>query len=517
MATGQITGQQFTQILIKQDPNWDREILRDIRPSNADLVGFYETGAFDAFTGVEHTFDRAKTVFPNVTAAWDRTATGSCIGTPCDFEYNRIGMGYERRSYFLEEQRWATDLFCFDQIMTANRAKESFSNLIDNTLRPATRWITTDYLMKRAADYAGKKWVASAALINAGTDDFTFTWDAGGYVYLNTSAEPTSKITPQMLQRRLDDQYLLGAIDASTDEFGTLQLQTDKETFRGLCQEDPYLKEMWRFSEFPMASKQYFKYGLRGQVGDFLVKVLHFPLRFDKVSTNRFQVVLPYKNVDVTEGIGAVPNPQYQKAQYQFSLINHRKALKVMPFKDGRVNPEMPFMTRDYGGKWQFVQNNLGADQNGRAIENMLMNKGKFVGEFKLAIKPERPEWLELIFHKREPACIADIAVCNPDPGYPAQVYTSSNDVCTPEALTFTPTQMSGGGYQINANTISCNDVPIVHAQVGSAGTLTLAALVSSLTTNAGTLGTWAVVSGSTTQIQLTGSTCSKVILPFVA
>ncbi len=94
------------------------------------------------------------------------------------------------------------------------------------------------------------------------------------------------------------------------------------------------------------------------------------------------------------------------------------------------VNPEMPFSSRNFGGKWQFVMDNLGAGSDGCVIENKRRNKGQFIGDFKLAIRPEYTEFANVFFHKREPACVPCIATCNPDPGYPAQVYDSSNTPC---------------------------------------------------------------------------------------
>jgi hypothetical protein len=94
----------------------------------------------------------------------------------------------------------------------------------------------------------------------------------------------------------------------------------------------------------------------------------------------------------------------------------------------------MPYSSRNFGGKWQFVMDNLGADANGVPIENKRRNKGQFIGDFKLAIRPQYTEFCEAIFYKREPSCVIAIDTCGTDPGYPTQAYESCNEACDEQA-----------------------------------------------------------------------------------
>jgi hypothetical protein len=150
----------------------------------------------------------------------------------------------------------------------------------------------------------------------------------------------------------------------------------------------------------------------------------------------RFQVVLPYINQPSSGAGGAAGlkddvNPSFQAALYCWSYIWHRKALQVLVSDATPVNPEMPYSSRNFGGRWQFVMDNLGADVNGQPIENKRRNKGQFIADFKQAIRPQYTELSELIFHMREPACVVQIVPCSADPGYPAQTYTSDPVDCT--------------------------------------------------------------------------------------
>jgi hypothetical protein len=537
MATGNVIScKQFASFLVSQEPVYDKEVLKDVRPFDG-LIGYYNTGSFDAYSGTTHRFDRFNSVFPNVTGAWETSTGDSCVGQPCDPSENKIGWGYTRSNYSLEKQAWGSDILCFDQIMTKTKAKEHFRQIIDDVLRPATNWITTYYLQRKAMELSG--YTASgisggAFACKAGLPAISFSWVGAGYTTLrvldSASAAVTAAslglLTPDILRSRVTRQYFLGAIQAGKEGYDSLQLHTDKETFRYLAKSNSQLTDSWRFGEFAPAAKEFYKFGFMGFVGDFMVKVLQFPLRFNATATaGNYTLVLPYKNVAASEGIRSEFNADYDRAQFQISYINNPRALRVLPFRPEAVNPNMPFMVRDYGGRWKFATNDLGADCSGRPIDNSRGNKGKFIADFQLAVKPEHPEWLEAIFHKVNGACPVIIAGCAADPGDPAQNYNSTNAVCNP-TIQFTATPVIGGtNFVLNANTsILCNDNYITSAAINAAN---VAALVVDLQTVwdaefGSAAGTWSVVSGNVIQLASSafGTTtevvpCTNVTLEF--
>lgn len=517
MATGNfISCKSFASFLVSQEPVYDKQILSDVRPFDG-LIGYYETGAFDAYSGTTHTFDRFNSVFPNTTTEWASTNGGSCVGTPCDQDEAKIGWGYTRRTYSLEQQSWGSDLLCFDQIMTKTRAKEHYRQIIDEVLRPATNWIMTAYLQRKAFELAGKR-----ICVATGLPEWNFTWDAGGYVYLNVTnasgggaLSPTGRLTAEILRTQIKPLYAVGAVQAGKEGFENLQLHTDIDTFRYLGKEAPTLYDAWRFGEFGPAAKEFYKYGFTGYIGDFMVKCLQFPLRFNKVADGRFQQVLPYTNEAATEGIRSVYNTAYDNAQYQISVINNPRALKVMPFKPEAVNAQMPFMVRDYGGKWQFVTNDLGADCNGRPIDNSRGNKGKFIADFRLAVKPQRDEWLVALFHKVDKPCVTIIDVCNSDPGYPAQDYNSANTPCD-SVVEFTAVQSDGGTYDIAVGGITCDgNVVTMGGAISEADIGDLVTAIQAVWDAEGLAGDWTVEDETAGTIQLTGGTCTDVSIAF--
>lgn len=442
---------KFTQFLVDQLPRYDKLILESIRPMDG-WIGHVSTGTFPANSGTSLYQDRFENVWPDVTKKWDTVAVTACLGTPCDKTEHNIGWGSTRLNYGLEEQSWQTPLLCFDQLMHITAAKDQFRQIIGKILKPATSAIQSSFLRKRALFWAKTKWVANATMA-----EFAYTWLAVGdsEAYLLTNQMPTSKLTPQMLQRRVNPLQLVGYF--GTTPFGEadspplIELVSDLETCWELDHlanvgatpgsNKPTVSGNWRFEQWDAANK-YWRYGFSGKVGNYAVRVDPMQMRFNYVGASgnatypyKFQLVLPFRNVASSgaggeAGLKSEPNPDYQLAQYRMSFIWHKKAMECLVADASPINPQMPFSSRNFGGQWQFVMDNLGADINGCVIENKRRNKGQFIADFKMAIRPLYTEFAEAIFHKGEPACVLVVDTCNADPGYPTQDYSSANEPC---------------------------------------------------------------------------------------
>lgn len=441
----------FTQLLVDEQPHYDKYILETIRPTDG-WIGHVATGTFPNGQGVSLYQDRMEVVFPDTTKKWNDVQYTDCLGTPCDQNMNVIGWGASRIQYSLEQQVWQTPLLCYDQEMHVSHAKENWRQIIQDILTPATSAIQSNFLRKRALYWAKKKWVA-----NGNMSEFAFQWVTTGdaEVYLLTNQIPTSKLTPQMMQRRVNRLLMEGYFGKQPfKEMGNMPLiefVTDVNT----CWEldhlatslvanngAPTVANNWRFTQWDAAS-QYWRYGFSGQVGNFAARVDPMQLRFQLVTTSsgvagypyKFQVILPYRNVASSGAGGAAGlkdeyNPDYETAQYRLSFIWHNKAMEVLVSESKSINPQMPFMSRNFGGKWQFLMDNLGSDVNGCVINNMWRNKGLFASWFKQAARPLFTEFAEAIFHKGEPACITTVDTCAAPNGYQAQTYSSANSNC---------------------------------------------------------------------------------------
>jgi hypothetical protein len=518
-STTNITAQAFSNFLLQETPNFDPMIERDIRPEFSDTLGYFDTESWDPYTGVTHTLDRFKAVQADPTILWNPTPEGSCTGAPCDPQPNEIGWGSQRYTFSRTQLSINTPVLCFDAIMQRNKAVEHMEQVISEVLMPATRLEQSYFNMRQILNLADDKLCVAAG----GITPFTFNWDAGGYVYLNTSQDPAGILTSQILRTQANKQYFLGANteNSAGTQWNPMDLMTDIDTFHYLSVEDPILQGAWRFGEFSGKAEEFYKYGFRGYVGDYLCKTLFSPLRFNKVSAGRYQLVLPYVNQAVTEGIGDTYNTAFDNALYQMSFKTHRKAIRIMPFRASPVNAKMPFRIRDYAGQWFWANSDLPQIVNGNVvgtIPNPRGNKGMFIGDFDIGVRPSHTEWLQVWFHQRQPPCVQIISTCATDPGYPTQTYSMANVDCLQEIeIQITEVLGAGQSWRIAANAITCNGDAVTHGAVSGN---TLAALVNSLNANVSSLGTWSVVTnipaGTNPQnyvIMLTG-TCQSLGFP---
>jgi hypothetical protein len=258
-----------------------------------------------------------------------------------------------------------------------------------------------------------------------------------------------------MLQRRFNPLMLRGYAGENpfkeTSPF--IELCTDMDTCWELdhlggqqgvgVSDSPNVLGNWRFTNFDESTK-YWRYGFSGQIGNYMTRVDPMNLRFNFVQDRgagaapnryRYQIVLPYVNSITTgaggaAGIGSDENGDFDRAQFCISQIHHKKGMELLVPDAKPLNPELPFGHRDFGGKWQFVMDNLGADQAGQVIQNKRRNKGQFIADFVYYVRPMHYEFMEVFFHRREQFCIPEIANCSPDPGYPAQNYQSGLPGC---------------------------------------------------------------------------------------
>jgi len=495
----------FPQFLVDQTPKFDELIMEDIRPSDGWLLNV-STGTVPTGTPVEITQDRFRHVFPNTTKSWRKVnanGAGCFAQGPCDPQEHQIGWGADRLTYFAEAQEWATPLLCYDQDMHISHAEQHISQIVNEILRPATTSISSNFLRKRALAWAKKKWVA-----NKYQPSFTYTWTLGGpnsdeEIYFDCNVAPGNVylLVPQMLQARFSELMRrgYGGKNPFVETAPFVELVTDMDTCWSLDKlggsagvgGTPSVSGNWRFTEFS-AANAYWRYGFSGQVGNFMVRVDEMGLRFNFVydlgniasgNRYRYQVVLPFRNGITTgaggaSGLGSDANPDFDKAQYSISFIWHKKAMELLVPTAGAMNNETPFGHRDFGGKWQFVMDNLGADSNGNVIGNKRRNKGQFIADFRYYVRPLHTEFAEAIFHKRQQFGIPEIATSQIDPGYPAQEYNSSLPTCPlggtgswPSTVTAIPTIGSVSFPQILTDTfefVPNTNPPSVTAPSGS-------------------------------------------------
>lgn len=506
--------QQFTNLLVTQLPVYTDEILRDIRPTDG-LLGHISSGQWDPFSGTTQTKDRFRNVKANVTKRWEPINDASCEDAPCDPTEHEICWGWDRTTFTQERQSWRSQMLCFDQMISATKAVEHIEQIVGEVLRPATSDIGSFYVRKKSLDLAGNKLLANNTM-----SPFTWTWNPVGdsEVYATPSAFPTSKLTPEMIQRQLPRMRNRGYFGKWTndpfwggyDQFA--ELLTDDDTVWELDKlaSNQRISDLWRFNMWDAAHK-YYEYGMGGQIGNYMTHVDPFALRFNRVGS-QLQLVLPFRNDPATVGLGSDDNPDYHDAQYQISFIWHRFAWRLKVQQLQSINAMMPFLVRGLNGQWNFAIDDLGADCNGRPIANYRKNKGFFYADFRWGAEPLHTEWLTAILHLREPKVIYEVSPCATDPGYPEQEYNSACDGCDTSFLfSLVGSAQEDGSYVLAENTVSCGSEPIENGAIDAAS---LAALVIALNADGalGAIGTW-VADGN--DLRLNDATC-RPNLPWV-
>lgn len=462
-----LTSEQYSDFLLTQLPIYSQPILRDVRPTDM-LSAHISSGQWDPFSGVQQYVDRFRNVQPNTTAKWEDVTDAAC-STPCDPPMHEICWGWERVQYGQKFQSWRSQTLCFDQMISATKAVEHTAQIVSDILRPASARITSDFARRENLNNSRYLKLADATM-----SDFTYSWetDGGQEIYMTTNGTPTSLVTPEMLQRQVQLLRNNGYFGAQTnDPFwggydSLIEFITDDDTAWNLDKiaTNVRISDQWRYQVWT-AAHEYFKYGMGGQLGNYMIHIDPFPLRFNRVSENRFQRVLPYRNDPTTVGIGSEVSEDYLNARYQISTIFHRFAWQLQTQRMESVNPLMPFMVRDLGGTWNFATNDLGADCNGQPIANFRKNKGFFWADWRLAAKPQHTEWQMSIFHQRELRPIYVVAPCGADPGYPTQDYNSACDNCDTDYTFFSPALT---GTQSMSATLANGDATVTVADTST-------------------------------------------------
>jgi hypothetical protein len=445
----------YYDYLFDRSPHFDDDILKDWFPTDDAWIGQVQTLSWDAFTGTQHVYDRIHVGAPDMSQTWAQfdTTEGNFIGyqdglaakscTQATWNEIAVGWGSERKTYSRYKQSYTTNPLFFDQINTRAKAKEQMSEFIKG-VKEMTKMIQSDYLRTASLFFSDALYVCGSgagtpgqtpvALSTANFMGQALEVDIGGIANL-----PTSELTVQYLQRFYEPLQYEGYFKSKYVPNGTFKLITDPLTSQQLVQMNPSLADKWKFETFQKGG-ELFKYGMSAGIGNFGIAWDGFPMRFYWGNSGRLRRVWPYTNVPTTIGVKRKVASEYILAPYQISQIWHPEAMKRLVPSLQSVHPDMPFLTRDLAGKWQFLGGNRdktivvrSVDTNGNATQTIVDNKRGNIGllwaDFENAIKFERPELIRNILHQREPGCVTDLPACSVAPAYVTQRW-SANDLC---------------------------------------------------------------------------------------
>lgn len=507
-----ISCKKFTDYLVRRAEHFDTDIIRDITPTQG-WVGHVSTGMFPPGDGVTRQFDKFHRVYPDLSEEWADHHAGHCVGTPCDPTETEICFGYTQEEYRLQEKSFKTQLFCFDLILSADRAKEQFGHLV-GILRDATSIIMSDRMRVEAFRISQRKVVSFGA---AAVEPFTYV-STGNLITMTPTVLPTGILTVEALQRFVQPLILEGYGGTNPLPAQMFEFVTDFETAWNLREGNPNLTNSFQFTDFAQGGKLY-KYGITDAVGNFGIRIDPTPLRFLEDAGVLYRV-FPYQNQAAAGGYGGagiqgVVNDDYIDAPIQVDHIWHRMSMKSLVRDTMQINPAMPFAQRDFGGKWQFVMDNLGTDGKGCVIENKRRNKGMFIADFALATKPERPEWAVSIMHLRQRSCPKKVTVCTEFVAatFQAQNYSSACEPCV-EVHNFGVWPCAQGQtMNVVANTATCNGAIISHE--GATGIASVSQYIDWLNATFGELGVFTL--NTDDEIVFTSSICWSFTLPTTA
>lgn len=430
----------YFDYLFDRSPHFDEDILVDWFPTDDAWIGQVMTGQWDAFTGTTHVYDRVHIGFPDLSQAWPvfDTQDSNCVTGACAPNEICVAWGSTRLSYNRERQSYTTNVLCFDQIDTRAKAKEQFAQIVRG-IKEITKMVQSDYLRVAAFTKCNTLYIAGAGLNSIPITPAMFTGQAVTVNIGGSANLPTSTLTAQYLQRFYEPLQFAGYFKGKYVPNGMFKLITDPITSQQLVQANPSLISNFKFTDFQKGG-ELFKYGMSAAIGNYGIAWDGYPMRFYwNPNAGVLQRVFPYVNVAATIGIQAQPAIEYQNAPYQIDFIWHPEAMRRLVPSLTSVHPEMPFLTRDLGGKWRFTGPESDAlviksPQTGDVctIDNKRRNQGLWFADFENAIKFERPEIVRVILAQRDPGCVTDLPSCPTAPPYVIQNFQDWNPLCQP-------------------------------------------------------------------------------------
>lgn len=430
----------YFDFLFDEAPHFDKDLLKDWFPTDDAWIGHVATMPWDSFTGTNHVYETTHVQFPDLSQTWQPfdTQDSQCVNNSCTPSSITVGWGAEIKNYSRVRQSYSTNVLCFDQINTRAKAKMQLAEIVKG-IKNVTKWVWSDYNRVNSLQLADVINICGSALATVNIGTTTFVGNLTKIVLGSDSLLPTSMLTIQYLQRFYEVLQGNGYFKSKYVPAGIMKLITDPISANQLCEQNPQLISGFKFSDF-VRGGELFKYGMSKGIGNFGISYDLFPARFYPANDGKGTLlrVWPYVNTPTTIGSKAVVNPQWLVAPIQYSCIWHPEAMRRAVPKLTSVHPEMPFLTRDLGGKWQFT----GPESDSFVvtdpvsgttcvIDNKRRNQGLFWSDFETGYRYEYPVWKACILHLREPGAVTDSPPCSVAPSYVTQSFASYNPVCT--------------------------------------------------------------------------------------
>lgn len=428
--------------LAAQTPVFDEMFLKDWKPLDSPVLGRHQTSVWDQGTGDTHYFDRIEIGQPDLTSRWQRIDAGECEDA-CTPPRVNVAFGTTRDSYYMEQFRLQSQLFCLTQLRYNTKPGEQISKIYAG-LKKIPQIYSSDFLRVHAFD-------KSPAVQICGDDFATFTPDitpddgsapnvAGQLNTVVLGSLPTSELTWNYLDYLSTNLGLEGYSEAGSGlPDGMYNLITDPRTWFRLTNGNPSMKDMMALGDPQSASALYkIGQGVQKPFGNYAPTLDKQPIRFQLISGTTLNRVYPYYNVATDTGIRRVVNPAYVNARYQLSFIWHPKAIRLFTPDFKKMHEMVPSVNSSLFGSWKFI-NNQGAmiyempDGTSCTKNNDEQLWFYWLCALELGFKYEYAEFIYPILHLVDGSgkdSTVDSPVCGSAPAYVEQVTSNDPTVC---------------------------------------------------------------------------------------
>lgn len=427
--------------LAAQTPVFDKMFLREMKPMDSPVIGRHQTEAWQDGTGDTHFFDRIHVGQPDLTGSWQRINAGECEDA-CSPPRVHVAFGTERNSYYKEQIRLVSQLFCLTQLRHQTNPAAQIAEIY-RSLKKIPDIYNTDFMRVHAVDFAPTVQIA-------GSDFATFTPDVTGPV-TNISGQlttidlggsgnlPTSELTFQYLDYLTTILGLEGYGTESGLPDGMYNLITDPRVWFKMTNGNQALKDMMALTSPDQASALYrLGQGVQRPFGNIAPTLDKQQIRFQDMGNGVLNRVFPYTNVQTTTGIKRQVNPAWVNARYGLSFLWHPRAIKIWTPSFSKIHEKVPSVNTSFYGTWNYV-NPQGVIQyempDGTACTKNNDEQLWFywLSALELGFEYMYPELLMPILHLIDGSgkdCMVNSPVCGDAPQYVAQDYSDDPIVC---------------------------------------------------------------------------------------
>jgi hypothetical protein len=428
--------------LAAQTPVYDERFLEDWKPLDSPVIGRHETEVWKLGTGDTHISDRIEIGQPDLQNAWQRINAAEC-GDACNPPRVNVAFGTTRDSYYMEQMRLQSQLFCLTQLRYNTKPSEQIAKIMKG-LKKIPEMYTTDFLQVNAFQ-------RNTTVQIAGDDYATFTPDITGPVTNitgqlttidlgGTGNLPQSQLTWPYLNYLTTNLALEGYSEAGSGlPDAMFNLITDPRAWFLLTNGNDSMKDMMALSDPQQASALYkIGVGVQKPFGNIAPTLNKLPIRFQHMGNGLLNRVQEYYNIPTTTGIKRVVNPAWVNARYQLSFLWHPKAIKLFTPDFKKINEMVPSVNSALYGKWSFI-NPQGLLQY-TMPDGTLCTKNNdeqlwfyWLSALELGFQYMYPEMIMPILHlvdgSGKDSTVND-PVCGDAPQYVAQDYSDDPIVC---------------------------------------------------------------------------------------